>query len=63
MYLPPYSPDLQSHRDGVAKLKAALRKAAARSLEALWTAIAQALTTFTPQECSNFFAAAGYDRV
>ena len=31
-----------------AKLKAALRKAAARSLEALWTAIADALTTFTP---------------
>jgi hypothetical protein len=46
-----------------AKLKAAQRKAATRSLEALWTAIAQALTTFTPQECSNLFAAAGYDRV
>ena len=40
-----------------------LRKAAARSLEALWTAIANALATFTPQDCINFFAAAGYDRV
>jgi len=45
-----------------AKLKAALRKAAARSVEALWNAIADALTNFTPQECTNFFAAAGYDR-
>jgi len=63
MYLPPYSPDLNPIEMAFAKLKAALRKAAARSLEALWTAIAHALTTFTPQECSNFFAAAGYDRV
>jgi len=63
MYLPPYSPDLNPIEMAFAKLKAALRKAAARSLEALWQAIAQALTTFTPQECSNFFAAAGYDRV
>lgn len=63
MYLPPYSPDFNPIEMAFANLKAALRKAAARSLEALWTAIAQALTTFTPQECSNFFAAAGYDRV
>jgi transposase len=63
MYLPPYSPDLNPIEMAFAKLKAALRKAAARSLEALWTAIAHALTTFTPHECSNFFAAAGYDRV
>jgi transposase len=63
MYLPPYSPDLNPIEMAFAKLKAALRKAAARSLQALWTAIADALTTFTPQDCSNFFAAAGYDRV
>jgi transposase len=62
-YLPPYSPDLNPIEMAFAKLKAALRKAAARSLEALWTAIADALTTFTPQHCVNFFAAAGYDRV
>jgi transposase len=62
-YLPPYSPDLNPIEMAFAKLKAALRKAAARSLEALWTAIADALTTFTPQDCVNFFAAAGYDRV
>jgi transposase len=63
MYLPPYSPDLNPIEMAFAKLKAALRKAAARSIEALWTAIADALATFTPQDCSNFFAAAGYDRI
>jgi transposase len=63
MYLPPYSPDFNPIEMAFAKLKAALRKAAARSMEALWTAIADALATFTPQDCSNFFAAAGYDRV
>ena len=62
MYLPPYSPDLNPIEMAFAKLKAALRKAAARSVEALWNAIADALTNFTPQECTNFFAAAGYDR-
>jgi hypothetical protein len=46
-----------------AKLKAALRKAAARSIEALIDAIAVALAPFTAQECLNFFASAGYDRV
>ena len=46
-----------------AKLKAALSKAAARSIEALLDAIAIALATFTTEECMNFFAAAGYDRV
>jgi hypothetical protein len=46
-----------------AKLKAALRKAAARSIEALVDAIAGAMVSFTAQECLNLFAAAGYDRV
>ena len=63
MYLPPYSPDLNPIEMAFSKLKAALRKAAARTREALWHAIADALATFTPQECANFFAAAGYDRI
>jgi transposase len=63
MYLPPYSPDLNPIEMAFAKLKAALRKAAARSIKALIAAIAQTLTTFKPQECINFLAAAGYDRV
>src|SRR3984893_4630890 len=60
--LPPYAPDLNPIEMAFAKLKAALRKAAARSIEALIDAIVVALATFTPQECLNFFAAAGYDR-
>ena len=63
IYLPPYSPDLNPIEMAFAKLKAALRKAAARSIEALLDAIAAALPTFTAQECLNFFAEAGYDRV
>jgi len=62
-YLPPYSPDLNPIEMAFAKLKAALRKAAARSIDALVNAIAVALTAFTGKECLNFFAAAGYDRV
>ncbi len=63
LYLPPYSLDLNPIEMAFAKLKAALRKAAARSIEALIDAIAVALAAFTAQECLNFFAAAGYDRV
>ncbi len=44
-----------------AKLKAMLRKAAARIVEGLWAAIAKILDTFAPDECRNYFAAAGYD--
>jgi transposase len=63
LYLPPYSPDLNPIEMAFAKLKAALRKAAARSRDALHTAITRALTAFSPIECKNYFAAAGYDRV
>lgn len=62
-YLPPYSPDLNPIEMAFAKLKAALRKAAARSIEPLDDAIARALAAFTAQDCLNFFAAAGDDRV
>jgi len=63
LYLPPYSPDLNPIEMAFAKLKASLRKAAARSIEALIEAIAAALPALTPQEAMNFFAEAGYDRV
>jgi hypothetical protein len=43
-----------------AKLKAALR-AEAKTIPDLWQAIADALRRFTPQECANYLAAAGYD--
>jgi transposase len=61
IYLPPYSPDLNPIENAFSKLKAILRKAAARTLEEVWAAIAAALAAFTPQECSNYFAACGYD--
>src|SRR3954468_19782465 len=63
LYLPPYSPHLNPIEMAFAKLKAALRKAAARSIEPLIEAIAGALAAFTARECLNYFAAAGYDRV
>lgn len=60
LYLPPYSPDLNPIEKSFAKLKALLRKAAARTREALWNAIGRFLSRFTPQECANYFANAGY---
>ena len=60
-FLPPYSPDFNPIENAFAKLKALLRKAAERSVEGLWAAIAAAIGAFTPQECANYFAAAGYD--
>jgi len=60
-FLPPYSPDLNPIENAFAKLKAMLRKAAARTLEQLWSAIAHIIDAFTPMECANYFAAAGYD--
>jgi transposase len=59
-YLPPYSPDLNPIEQAIAKLKSYLRKDAARTLETLIEAIASALKQFTPQECANFIANAGY---
>ena len=61
LFLPPYSPDLNPIENAFSKLKALLRKAAARTLQQLWNAIAQAIDAFTPAECANYFAAAGYD--
>jgi hypothetical protein len=43
-----------------AKLKAYIRKLAARTIEALEAAAAEALQTFKLAECENFFAHAGY---
>ncbi len=60
-YLPPYSPDFNPIENAFAKLKALLRKAAERTIEGFWTAIGRLLDSFTPGECANYFAAAGYD--
>ena len=61
--LPPYSPDLNPIENAFSKLKALLRKAAARTVDELWEVIGDALETFTPQECANYFAATGYGSV
>lgn len=61
LFLPPYSPDFNPIEQAFAKLKAWLRKAAARTKDALWQAIAEALDAFTPAECINYFRNSGYD--
>jgi len=59
-FLPPYSPDLNPIEQVFAKLKTLLRNAAERSIEATWKRIGQLLTAFTPAECANYLANAGY---
>ncbi|MCH7555323.1 MAG: IS630 family transposase [Proteobacteria bacterium] len=61
LYLPPYSPDFNPIEMTFSKLKAILRQAAARTVDELWDVIAQSLDEFTPEECRNYFAAAGYE--
>lgn len=61
LYLPPYSPDFNPIEQAFSKLKALLRKAAARTLDDLWNAIAAILPAFTPEECKNYFTNSGYD--
>jgi transposase len=61
LYLPPYSPYFNPIEQAFAKLKALLRKAAARTVDDLWDAIAEALKTFTSTECKNYFVNCGYD--
>jgi transposase len=60
LYLPPYSPDLNPIEQAFAKLKALLRKLAARTINALWRALGDILARFTPQECLNYLANDGY---
>ena len=60
LFLPPYSPDLNPIEMAFAKLKAHLRKAAARTFDDLWRAIGDICDIFTPQECWNFIKDAGY---
>jgi transposase len=61
VFLPPYSPGFNPIENAFAKLKALLRKAAKRTVEGLWQAIGTILQAFTPQECRNYFKAAGYE--
>ena len=60
IFLPKYSPDLNPIEQVFAKLKHLLRKAAARTVDALCLATGQLLGAFTPDECANYFRNAGY---
>lgn len=61
LFLPPYSPDFNPIEMAFSKLKALLRKAGERTRDGLWAAIGVAVDLFSPDECANYFAAAGYD--
>jgi transposase len=61
LYLPPYSPDLNPIEQFFAKLKALLRKAAARIKEVLWQTAGQLLDLVPSIECRSYLANAGYD--
>ena len=60
LYPPPYSPDLNPIEKLFAKLKALLRKAAKRSVEALRKEIGDLLNTLSSTECANYFTSSGY---
>jgi transposase len=60
-YLPPYSPDLNPIEMAFSKLKAALRKGAARTVTALIKLIGKLVKAFAPDECANYFRHAGYE--
>jgi transposase len=61
-FLPKYSPDLNPIEKFFAKLKHWLRKAARRTVDAVYNAVAEILPLTSPAECSNYFAQAGYPR-
>ena len=62
LYLPPYSPDFNPIEMAFSKLKAMLKKAAARTINDLWQVIGNLISEFKPNECENYFKAAGYDQ-
>ena len=60
-FLPPYSPDFNPIENAFAKLKALLRARAERTIPALWNTVGDLIHAFKPDECANYFKAAGYD--
>jgi transposase len=60
LYLPPYSPDLNPIEQLFAKLKALLRRAAARTKDELWQTIGRLLAAVPPTECANYLSHCGY---
>ena len=60
LYLPPYSPGLNPIEQVFSKFKALLRKAAERTVDAVWRRIGEIMDTYPPQECANYLANSGY---
>ena len=60
-FLPPYSPDFNPIELAFSKIKALLKKAAARTVERLWDAIRDAIDALTPKDSQGFFTATGYE--
>ena len=63
MFLPPYSPDLNPIELVFSKLKTLLRRAAERTVDALWDRLGELMDHFPPQECCNFIRHAGYAQI
>jgi len=60
LYLPPYSPDCNPIEEAFSKVKGLLRKAEARSREALVEAMGKALDAVTARDARGFFEHCGY---
>jgi transposase len=60
LYLPPYSPDLNPIEQAFSKVKGSMRKAEARTREALIGAMGQALNAVTAKDVRGFFGHCGY---
>ena len=60
LFLPPYSPDLNPIEMAFSKLKAHLRRIGARTIDNLWRAVGNICDLYFPDECQNYFNAAGY---
>jgi transposase len=63
LYLPPYSPDLNPIENSFSKIKACLRKTAARTIAKLWEAIGCIIPTIKPKEAQNYFINARYNTI
>ena len=61
LFLPPYSPDFNPIELAFSKIKALLKKAAARTVHALWAAIREAIDAITSNDARSFFTACGYE--
>lgn len=62
-FLPPYSPDFNPIEMAFSKLKSILKAKACRTIDELWQTIGTAIEAFKPDECENYFKAAGYDPI